>query len=153
MYFKISSSTIAFVCLTAVCAAPALGATHTVNQVNNTFDPSAITVQPGDTVEWIWASGSHTVTSGTPCTSDGLFDDPFTSGNPTVVFNVPANEPEGDIPYFCIPHCGGGMTGIITVEAGAAIPTVSEWGLIALALLIMSAATVIFATRKTASTA
>ncbi len=153
MCFKISSSTIAFVCLTVVCAAPALGATHTVNQVNNTFVPSAISVQPGDTVEWIWASGGHTVTSGTPCTSDARFDTDLNSGNPTVVFDVPANEPAGDIPYFCIPHCGVGMTGIITVEAGAPIPTVSEWGLIAMTLLILSIATVVLTRRKTARTA
>lgn len=153
MCFKISSSAIAFVCLTVVCAAPALGATHTVNQVNNTFDPATITVQPGDTVEWIWSSGFHTVTSGAPCTADGRFNAAFDSGNPTVVFNVPANEPVGDILYFCMPHCGIDMTGIITVEAGAPIPTVSEWGLIALTLLILSAATVVLVTRKTARTA
>lgn len=40
--------------------------THVVNQVGFTFVPADITVNPGDTVEWHWFSGIHTVTSGTP---------------------------------------------------------------------------------------
>lgn len=38
--------------------------TFIVNQVGTTFDPDSIVIQPGDTVQWIWASLSHTVTSG-----------------------------------------------------------------------------------------
>ena len=47
--------------------APALAGavTHTVNESGLTFVPSEITIELEDTVEWIWGSGIHTVTSGT----------------------------------------------------------------------------------------
>ena len=90
--------------------------THLVDQVGHTFVPANIVVEPGDIVEWRWADSSHTVTSGSPCTPDGRFDEPLTDSNSLVSFTVPLDEPNGDIPYFCIPHCEVGMTGTITVQ-------------------------------------
>lgn len=90
--------------------------THVVNQVGFTFDPASITVNPGDTIEWHWASSSHTVTSGTPCTADGLFfDSPLTSAAPLFSYVVP-DDGTTFIPYFCRPHCGIGMQGTITIS-------------------------------------
>lgn len=90
------------------------GAVQEVSVRDFAFDPSNVTVNPGDTVRWVWESGIHTVTSGTPCTHDGLyFDEDVTSGNPVVEFVIP--EGVGSIPYFCRPHCGVGMTGVITI--------------------------------------
>ncbi|MGD2110268.1 MAG: plastocyanin/azurin family copper-binding protein [Phycisphaerae bacterium] len=133
-------------------AFPALGVTHTVNQVDFAFDPADIVVAPGDTVEWIWSSGSHTVTSGTPCTADDVhFNEPLTSGNPTVTFVVP-NDGTTLIPYFCSPHCLGGMVGSITIE-GNPIPTVSQWGLVLTALLLTAAGTVVFTRRRATANA
>jgi plastocyanin len=85
----------------------------TVEVGNFFFNPAILTVQDGDTVKWQWVGGFHTTTSGDPCSADGLWDAPITSSNQTFqrVFNN-----VGDFPYFCIPHCGGGMTGNITVE-------------------------------------
>src|SRR5207253_9962751 len=38
------------------------------------FSPSSVSIQAGDTVQWIWKSGSHSATSGTPGTPNGLWD-------------------------------------------------------------------------------
>lgn len=117
---------------------------HEVMQINLTFSPPALEVAPGDTIRWIWTSGNHTVTTGINCTFDGvsvnqLLDD----ANPTVEFVVPL-EMEGEIPYFCLPHCFVNMVGTFTVVAPAACPsdvdgndevdvldllqTLSDWG-------------------------
>ena len=127
----------------AVCAAasPAFAATHVVTQSGFTFSPSSLTIDQGDTVQWNWTAGSHTVTSGPPtCVADGLFNMPLNSSTPTqsFVFNS-----DGTFPYFCSPHCGAAMTGTITVNAGPAVPTVSEWGLIGLALLTLTGGTLL----------
>ncbi len=95
---------------------PVIGAVHIVDQVGTSFVPSAITVDPGDTVRWVWSGGGHTVTSGTSCTFDGLyFDEPLNSLNPTFEFIVP--DGVSSVPYYCRPHCVlFGMTGLITVN-------------------------------------
>ena len=98
--------------------------THHVVQVGLTFDPADIVIVPGDTVEWHWADGIHTVTSGTPCTPDGRFNDPLDVANQVVTYTVPSNEPGGVIPDFCIPHCLVDMTGTITVQ-GIEPPTLA----------------------------
>ena len=128
-------------------ALPAMAATHTVNQVGTTFVPSTLTITAGDTVQWVWSSASHTVTEGVPCTPSGGFSQSLNSGNPLVslTFNTP-----GVVDYFCIPHCAVGMTGVITVEA-APIPTVSEWGLIALTALLLAGGAVLIARRRRAA--
>src|SRR5215469_2241978 len=43
----------------------------TVGPVENefTFMPDTLNISVGDTVRWTWASDSHSVTSGTSCTS------------------------------------------------------------------------------------
>jgi plastocyanin len=93
-----------------------LAATHTVTQSGMTFSPSSITVAPGDTIHWVWTSGTHTVTSGPPCTADGIyFNSPLTSAHPTFDYVVPASA--SSIPYFCTFHCAFGMTGLITVQS------------------------------------
>jgi len=89
--------------------------THVVNQVGTSFSPANIVVSPGDTIEWHWSAGIHTVTSGSPCTPDGVyFDSPLTSGNPLFSYVVP-NDGTTFIPYFCMPHCLLGMQGTITI--------------------------------------
>lgn len=129
-------------------AGVAMAATITVNQVGFAFDPADITAAPGDTIEWNWASGTHTVTSGAPCVADGRFDSPLTSGNPTVSYVIPMDEPDGVIDYFCSPHCGPfNMVGTITVE-GAAVPSTSQWGMLIMALMMVSAGTLVFVLRR-----
>lgn len=92
------------------------GALHIVNQTGLAFSPNTITVDPGDTVRFVWSSGNHTVTSGSSCTYDNLyFDEPLNSANPSYDFIVP--DGVASIPYFCRPHCVVfAMVGVINVN-------------------------------------
>ena len=56
------------------------------------------------------------VTSGVPCTADGLFYGELQGGGDTFTWEVPLDA-SGDIPYFCEPHCSMGMTGLIAGRA------------------------------------
>ena len=96
---------------------------HEIVAKGESFIPADITVEPGDTIRWTYVSGDfHTVTSGTKCIADDLYFDEFLHpGNPEVVYEVPPKF-EGVIPYFCIPHCGMGMVGTITVEPAGTCP-------------------------------
>ncbi len=104
--------TIALMALTpAICQA----ARHTVTMVGTTFNPATLSVTAGDTVVWKnLAAMIHTSTSGTGCTSDGIWN----SGNiaPGDSFLLAAAN-AGTYPYFCIFHCDLGMTGTLTVTA------------------------------------
>jgi plastocyanin len=90
------------------------------------FSPDTLSIQPGDTVHWVWSSLGHNVVSGSSCVNDNLFCSPSNTNcgaNPTSstgatydrVFPTP-----GSFPYFCRPHCPFGMTGTITVGGAAA---------------------------------
>ena len=91
--------------------------THTVNQVGLTFSPSEITIEVGDTVEWIWDAGSHTVTSGTDLNDPEvglLFDQALNSGSTSFSHTFTQ---VGTQDYFCRPHLNFGMTGTVTISA------------------------------------
>ena len=99
--------------LATASAAPA--ATVTVMQDGFTFSPAEITIDVGDTVEWVWNSGSHTVTNGTgPDDPDvgTLFDETLDSASTLVSYTFTE---AGDVPYFCRPHYSLGMTGVVKV--------------------------------------
>jgi glucose/arabinose dehydrogenase/plastocyanin len=103
--------------LAAAAAAGGWATTWTVNASGMTFSPASITAAPGDTVHWVWISGTHTVTSGTSCTHNtSYFNAPLDANNPTFDWAVPTGV--GLVPYFCVPHCAFGMTGLITIESG-----------------------------------
>lgn len=93
-------------------AGSARAAVHEVLVESLSFSPANLQIEAGDTVHWIWAVGIHTVTSGTGCVADGLFDAPLDSGNPEFSFTF---DDPGMIDYFCTPHCGFGMVGSIEV--------------------------------------
>ena len=94
--------------------------THTVWAVGNAFQPVTVVAAPGDTINWQNAVDfPHTVTSGDPCTADGLFNHVFSGNGDTFTWDVPLDA-SGDIPYFCQPHCGMGMTGVIAIDDGSA---------------------------------
>ncbi len=89
------------------------------------FSPATVMIHPGDTVMWTWASGPHTVTSGTPGNADGKFcsnggaqtaaacnstsyaQGPGATYSQTDVFRTP-----GTYPYYCTVH-GAAMTGTV----------------------------------------
>ncbi|NUL82939.1 MAG: hypothetical protein HUU60_09485 [Armatimonadetes bacterium] len=64
-------------------------------------------IKAGDTVRWVWISGSHTITSDT-----GLFNTSFNSTSPP--FNFQFNVP-GQYSYRCQPHFSFGMVGTVIV--------------------------------------
>jgi plastocyanin len=85
-----------------------------------TFEPETVVARPGDVIRWTWVTGGHTVTSGSECTADGLFDSPLNEDTPVFEWEVPSDA-SGTIPYFCVPHCDMGMQGSILIESGAMI--------------------------------
>jgi len=105
-------------------ATAAGGATVTVNMTNsNEFQPAAITVARGTTVQWVNTGVMpHTVTDD-PSKAAKPSDAALPSGAPawdsgqlnggqsfSHTFDTP-----GDYTYFCIPHESLGMVGHITV--------------------------------------
>ena len=94
---------------------------HTVSQEGRAFVPAELTIEVGDTVQWIWSSLSHTVTSGTDLSDPEvglLFDEPLNSANPTVTYTFTEI---GTQHYFCRPHLASGMTGTVIVTAASAV--------------------------------
>ena len=65
---------------------------------NFAFSPASVTVNRGDTVQWVLGSGSHTTTSGISPTPDGGWDQ--TIATPvSIVFSQP-----GQFSFFCRFH-------------------------------------------------
>jgi plastocyanin len=106
-------------CLAVVLGLSSASAENVVVEVQNfAFVPDVVDINTGDTVQWVWIAGSHTTTSGTDCTGDGLWNAPVNMSNPSFEFTF---TDEGVFPYFCIPHCGLGMTGVVNVEAPSSV--------------------------------
>ena len=99
--------------LLAMTVSAGNAATFEVQVVDFAFIPSSLNIQAGDTVRWTWGNSGHTVTSGSGCASNGLFNSGL--GNTGFVFTFTFNT-GGAFPYFCIPHCGIGMAGSVTVS-------------------------------------
>ncbi len=79
-------------------------ALHIVNISGFTFIPDPITINQGDTIEWINLDNTiHTSTSGTPGSPDGVWD----SGNLSMGMSFKhAFTSPGVFTYYCIPHSG-----------------------------------------------
>lgn len=80
------------------------------------FQPAKVTIKAGDTVKWVNNKlAPHNVVfdssvkDGDKLSHKGLA---FSAGES---FEVTFTEP-GEYPYYCEPHRGAGMTGVITVE-------------------------------------
>lgn len=109
--------------ISLMLATSAFAATHQVQQVGLTFVPDDLTIAVGDTVEWVHATASHSVTEGTddltPPIGSKLFDSPLSLAVPTFSFTFTQ---AGDVPYYCRPHRTLGMTGIIRVTQPTPAP-------------------------------
>lgn len=98
--------------------------TYTISVANYSFSPSSITgVHPGDTITWVWVSGTHTTTNGMiPSTAPG-WNSPISPTVPTFSYVV---QPEpGVYNYKCTPHESMGMVGSFTVEFPAGVSAVT----------------------------
>ena len=99
-----------------------------ISQVSDgfTFSPAVLVVEQGDWVRWKSAafSVSHTTSSGTGCVTNNLWSASLIPGGQ---FTRQFLETPATFPYFCIPHCGLGMTGSVQVTTKIAL-TADESG-------------------------
>jgi pseudoazurin len=96
----------------ATSPAPAGGSaqTHVINAEARVFNPDIVYIQPGDTVQWINMT-SHTSTS-----IDGLIPAGATPWQGQLGENLQVTlTVVGIYGYYCIPHIGFGMMGVIVV--------------------------------------
>lgn len=108
----------------ALPAAPAIAADQQVQVTDNAFVTPGVAVAPGESVTWTYASGGeiHNVS----------FEDPSVMTTPPISSPMSAQwtttrtfPAAGEFRYFCEEHGGPGgqgMSGIVHVNAGAAIP-------------------------------
>jgi len=88
------------------------------------FEPAVLKINPGDTVRWVNASGVHTTTAyseengkaqgipeGAPSWDSGI----LVEQGQTFEFTFPEDAPQGSYAYFCVPHEGLGMVGLLVV--------------------------------------
>jgi glucose/arabinose dehydrogenase len=115
--------TLSLLAFLAVAFFPSAHATTYTVQVGSgiytQFVPQSRFIQVGDTIHWNWASGLHSVRSGTVSDptnefSSGIHSPPFTFDH---TFNTP-----GDFIYFCEVH-GQMMIGAISVAGASPSPT------------------------------
>ncbi len=102
------------VALALIQVGAVFGATHQVQVFSFGYDPKLLTIQPGDTVIWTNAGGSHNVKA-----DDGSFGNSVSASNWTFSRTFPS---AGEFGYYCEPHGGpggSGMAGKITVAGSA----------------------------------
>lgn len=110
--------------LVLASSAASLSAQQTVQvtQVNFDFSPANISVDCGDTVEWVWTFGTHTVTEGTDDSIDPtdafhyVLDGANVSHTFSTKFLFQNPRPNDVYPYVCVPHFAFGMTGTVAVD-------------------------------------
>lgn len=109
----------------AASATISFSTTHTIINSGFLFSPSSITINMGDTVNFVLAS-IHTarevnaaIWNANGTTSNGGFDLP--NGGGTVVLNQP-----GIYYYICVPHASLGMKGTITVNPATDVKAANE---------------------------
>jgi len=103
------------------------------------FNPPDLTVSEGDIVTWTNNDGiiPHTSTSDT-----GVWDSGILSNGQSFSYTFTT---AGTYPYHCEVHLA--MTGTITVNPNN-VPTLSEWGMILMGLLLIGAGTVAVIRRR-----
>jgi plastocyanin len=91
----------------------------------DTFTPTMVTINVGDTVQWTWAADGHSVTSvptATSCNADGTFCSPSdtncVSGATSDMGATYCQQftAAGTFNFVCIPHCFNGMRGSVVVQ-------------------------------------
>lgn len=125
---------------TLAAGTAAQAATAEVGTSGTTFVPADVTIHVGDSVHWSGLLGGfHTVAQvddGSAMTWNGGFHSPGGASEFTYQFDQ-----TGVYYYICEPHVLAGMRGTVTVQGP--LPTVSEWGLVVLTLLMLAAGTLV----------
>ena len=89
------------------------------NNTGTQVDTAKITV--GESVQWQWVTGFHTITNGTGGSDPGagsLFDQPSDSGHLTFTFTF---NTAGTFPFFCRFHELNNMRGVVVVKPPAGV--------------------------------
>lgn len=80
---------------------------------NFAFNPGTLTVSAGTTITWTNKDNvTHTVTSGTPGSPNGLFDSGNLGPNTTFTFTF---DSAATYPYYCVPHASS-MQATVVVQ-------------------------------------
>ena len=96
-----------------------------VHLSGSAYSPATVNVRIGDSILWIWDSGTHNVASATNnivCIDSDVFRLGDINGNPvaapfnvTQFINEPMFTPGTQVPFICDVHCVFGMRGVINV--------------------------------------
>lgn len=87
---------------------PSSTGTHVVSVSDNVFSPNSFNAKVGDTVKFVWSSGTHTTTSTLIPSGAATWDSPMTSTNTTFLYIIRF---AGTYNYVCTIHAAMGMTG------------------------------------------
>lgn len=115
--FQTALASLFMVALPALMPEASGATTHTVKQIGLTFSPQNITIDQGDSVQWLWNTGLHTVTE-----NQGAFNSPLDSGNTSVTLTFDAAflaanpRLNNRYDYHCAFHIQFGMVGSVTVN-------------------------------------
>ncbi|MFT5050047.1 MAG: plastocyanin [Chlamydiales bacterium] len=125
----------------SLAAAPSFAqTTHIVTSSAIEFSPQNIVIQEGDSIMWtsLMAGNHNVVETDCPATTGSVDNGGFSSGFPGAVdtYTLQFND-AGTICYLCEPHVPVGMFGTITVQAAAPVPTMGEWGLVTMSVLLL----------------
>lgn len=95
---------------------------HVVMMENGAFNPATITIMENDVVVWKNASTAiHTSTSGTNCTNNGTWNSGDVAPGDSFVSPAGSFATADNYDYFCIPHCGSGMVGVVIVQSSTGV--------------------------------
>ncbi len=96
---------------------------HIISVQNYSFSPASITnVTVGDTMRWVWVSGSHTTTSTTIPSGAGTWNSNINSTTTSFEYKVTV---AGSYNYKCTPHAAMGMVGTFDATAQTATLAIS----------------------------
>lgn len=92
---------------------PSSSGMHIINAGGTSFSPNSVNAHIGDTVKFIWSSGTHTTTSTTVPTGAATWDAPLNASSTTFIYIISV---AGSYNYKCTFHESMGMIGSFTVN-------------------------------------
>jgi plastocyanin len=101
----------------------ALATIHTIHATGMMFSPNTLTIQLGDTVQWMWMDGFHTTTSTSVPAGAVAWDEPLDANHTTYTY-IPSVI--GTYDFKCIPHESMGMLGSFTVTPPLGVKNISD---------------------------
>lgn len=106
--------TVLLILITFFISTFSFATTRIINVQNFSFSPNNLNANVGDTIKWVWVSGSHTTTSTTIPLAAMTWDQPIDAFDITYSYVVTVS---GVYNYKCTPHELMGMVGVINVQS------------------------------------